>query len=113
MQALYQLPSLGGKLDMAVVYMEFHAKNPAGMPTYGGERGQLLDSFCGYQKGVNKKSDQDPEHWDMSLLLSGLDFYAVEGGRNNYITMGMQPSKVTDLAISLPYLSRIGQACPP
>lgn len=88
MQALYHLPSLGQPIDLAIVYMEMHAKNPAGMPTHNGERGKLLDSFCAYQKGINKPSDSDPEHWDMGLLLSGLDFYAVENGKNNYVTMG-------------------------
>lgn len=88
MQALYHLPSLGQRIDLAIVYMEFHAKNPATMPTHNGERGKLLDSFCSHQKGVNKPSDSDPEHYDMGLLLSGLDFYAVENGKNNYVTMG-------------------------
>ena len=58
------------------------------MPTFNGERGKLLDSFCAYQKGINKPKDSDPEHYDMGLLLSGLDFYAVENGKNNYATMG-------------------------
>jgi hypothetical protein len=39
---------------------------------------------------LNKPSDSDAEHWDMALLLSGLDFYAVEKGKNNYVTMGTQ-----------------------
>jgi len=90
MQALYHLPSLGQNLDLSIVYMEFQAKQPAGLPTYGGERGKLLDSFCAYQTKLNKKSDSDPEHWDMGLYLSGLDFYAVEGGKNSYVTMGIK-----------------------
>lgn len=89
MQALYHLPSLGQRVDLSIVYMEFHAKAPADLTT-SGERGKLLDSFCLYQKKLNKAADTDPEHWDMALLLSGLDFYAVEGGKNNYVTMGMQ-----------------------
>ena len=88
MQALYHLPSLGQNLDLSIVYMEFQAKQPAGLPAFNGERGQLLDSFCSYQTKLNKKSDSDPEHWDMALYLSGLDFYAVENGKNSYVTMG-------------------------
>lgn len=88
MQALYHLPSLGQELDLSIVYMEFHAEAPPDMPDKKGERGGLLDSFCAYQKKLNKPSDSHPEHWDMALLLSGLDFYAVEDGRNNYVTMG-------------------------
>lgn len=88
MQALYHLPSLGQRVDLSIVYMEFHAKAPDTL-VKSGERGRLLDSFCAYQKKLNKPLDSDPEHWDMALLLSGLDFYAVENGRNNYITMGI------------------------
>ncbi|KAI9556544.1 hypothetical protein GHT06_016334 [Daphnia sinensis] len=88
MQALYHLPSLGQQVDLAIVYMEFHAKPPATLHT-GGERGQMLDSFCAFQTKLNKPSDNDAEHWDMALLLSGLDFFAVEKGKNNYATMGL------------------------
>lgn len=88
MQALYHLPSLGQQLDLSIVYMEFHAKQPANLPLNDGERGSLLDQFCNYQRKINKPSDSDPEHWDMALYLSGLDFYANENGRKNYVTMG-------------------------
>ena len=88
MQALYHLPSLGQRVDLSIVYMEFHAKAPTNLIN-SGERGKLLDSFCSYQTPLNKAADTDPEHWDMALLLSGLDFYAVEGGKNNYVTMGI------------------------
>jgi hypothetical protein len=89
MQALYHLPSLGQRVDFSIVYMEFHAKPPANLVN-NGERGQLLDSFCSFQTKLNKPSDSDAEHWDMALLLSGLDFYAVEKGKNNYVTMGIK-----------------------
>lgn len=88
MQAMYHLPSLGQAIDMSIVYMEFQAKQPANLATAGGERGALLDNFCKYQQNMNKPSDSDAEHWDMALYLSGLDFYAVENGVNNYVTMG-------------------------
>jgi hypothetical protein len=89
MQAMYHLPSLGQKVDLSIVYMEFHAKAPATLIN-SGDRGKLLDSFCAFQTKLNKPSDSDAEHWDMALLLSGLDFYAIEGGKNNYVTMGIQ-----------------------
>jgi hypothetical protein len=89
MQALYHLPSLGQRVDFSIVYMEFHAKPPANLVN-NGERGQLLDSFCSFQTKLNKPSDSDAEHWDMALLLSGLDFYAVEKGKNNYVAMGIK-----------------------
>lgn len=89
MQALYHLPSLGTRLELSIVYMEFHAKQPSTLPTYGGERGQLLNSFCQYQSKANEPSDSDAEHWDMALYLSGLDFYAKDSrGKPSYVTMG-------------------------
>ena len=41
------------------------------MPHYNGERSKLLDSFCAYQSGLNPKNDEDPDHWDMALYVSG------------------------------------------
>lgn len=38
---------------------------------YNGERSQLLDSFCAYQERNNPKDDNDPDHWDMALYVSG------------------------------------------
>ncbi len=98
MQALYHLPSLGQKVDLSIVYMEFHVDPP---PTLinSGDRGKLLDSFCAFQTKLNKPSDSDAEHWDMALLLSGLDFYSVEGGKNNYVTMGIAPNYILKITL--------------
>ncbi|XP_046439616.1 A disintegrin and metalloproteinase with thrombospondin motifs 18-like [Daphnia pulex] len=98
MQALYHLPSLGQRIDFTIVYMEFHEKAPIHLIS-SGDRGKLLDSFCSFQTKLNKPSDSDAEHWDMALLLSGLDFYAVEGGKNNYVTMGL--STVTGVCTNI------------
>jgi hypothetical protein len=48
---------------------------------------------------LNKPSDSDAEHWDMALLLSGLDFYAIESGKNNYVTMGIQPNNINKITL--------------
>ena len=37
----------------------------------------------------NKPDDSDPNHWDIALDLSGLDFYAQASG--SYVTMGLAP----------------------
>jgi hypothetical protein len=76
--------------------MEFHEKAPINLIS-SGDRGKLLDSFCSFQTKLNKPSDSDAEHWDMALLLSGLDFYAIEGGKNNYVTMGIQQNYIKKL----------------
>lgn len=81
------MPSLGQSVDLSIVYVEFQAKQSPSLPTHGGDRNGLLDSFCSYQSKLNKKSDSDKEHWDMALYLTGLDIYH-DDGRKSYITMG-------------------------
>lgn len=46
-------------------------KQPAKMRHYDGERSKLLDSFCAYQRSLNPKDDDNPDHWDMALYVSG------------------------------------------
>ena len=41
----------------------------------------MLNSFCKYQAGQNPGDDSNPNHWDIGLLVSGVDFWADEGGR--------------------------------
>ncbi|XP_015597845.1 A disintegrin and metalloproteinase with thrombospondin motifs adt-1 [Cephus cinctus] len=88
-QALYHHPSLGAKIDIALVRLDMMKRQPSDMPHYNGERGNLLDSFCHYTKKHNPSNDKDPNHWDMGLYVSGLDFYAMEGGRKSSVTMGL------------------------
>jgi hypothetical protein len=52
-----------------------------------GEREKLLTAFCKYQSSQNKPDDSDPNHWDIALDLSGLDFYA--GATGSTATMGL------------------------
>ncbi|KAG8326984.1 hypothetical protein J6590_029739 [Homalodisca vitripennis] len=88
-QALYHHPSVGQPVDIALVRLEIFKSQPQDLPHYGGERSGLLDSFCAYNAKHNPPGDQNPEHWDMGLYVSGLDFYAIEGGRRSDVTMGL------------------------
>ncbi|KAL1512639.1 hypothetical protein ABEB36_002201 [Hypothenemus hampei] len=88
-QALYHHPSLGTTLDLVLVRMDIMKSQPKDMPHYHGERNQLLDSFCQYQASINPKDDNNPDHWDMALYVSGLDFYSYENGRKSGVTMGL------------------------
>lgn len=91
-QALYYHPSLGRKIDLALVRLEIMRTQPYDLPHYEGERERLLDSFCRYSTIHNPESDENPNHWDMGLYVSGLDFYALEAdGTRNGITMGLAP----------------------
>ncbi|KAJ8736459.1 hypothetical protein PYW08_007115 [Mythimna loreyi] len=89
-QALYQHSSLGTHIQLSLVRLTLLRSQPSSLPAYA-ERGRLLDSFCAYQRSLNVDDDDDPQHWDMALLLSGLDFYSEEGGRRNGVTMGLAP----------------------
>ncbi|XP_059048068.1 A disintegrin and metalloproteinase with thrombospondin motifs adt-2-like [Achroia grisella] len=89
-QALYQHSSLGTHIQLSLVRLTLLRSQPPELPAHA-ERGRLLDSFCAYQRSLNVEDDDDPEHWDMALLLSGLDFYSDEGGRRNGVTMGLAP----------------------
>ncbi|XP_045775267.1 A disintegrin and metalloproteinase with thrombospondin motifs 14-like [Maniola jurtina] len=89
-QALYHHSSLGTRVQLSLVRLTLLRKQPSSLST-NAERGRLLDSFCEYQRSLNVDDDDDPEHWDMALLLSGLDFYSDENGRRNGVTMGLAP----------------------
>ncbi|CAH1981328.1 unnamed protein product [Acanthoscelides obtectus] len=90
-QALYHHPSLGATIDLVLVRLDIMKVQPRDLPHHDGERGKLLDSFCAYQEDLNPESDRDPDHWDMALYVSGLDFYAFEKGRKSGVTMGLAP----------------------
>lgn len=69
-QALYQHPSLGTHIQLSLVRLTLLRAQPSALTTHA-ERGRLLDSFCAYQRSLNVEDDEDPQHWDMALLLSG------------------------------------------
>lgn len=88
-QALYHHSSTGQTLDIVLVRLDILKKQPVDLPHYGGDRSRLLDSFCAYAAKHNPAGDQDPDHWDISLYVSGLDFYAMENGIHSGATMGL------------------------
>ncbi|KAK9873744.1 hypothetical protein WA026_002099 [Henosepilachna vigintioctopunctata] len=88
-QALYHQSSLGVTLELVLVRLDIMSRQPSKMNHYNGERSKLLDSFCEYQESLNQGSDSDPNHWDMALYISGLDFYAIENGKKSGATMGL------------------------
>nr|XP_034177349.1 A disintegrin and metalloproteinase with thrombospondin motifs adt-2 [Osmia lignaria] len=87
-QAIYHHPSLGTTIDISLVRLEIMQKQPRDLPHHDGERGRLLDSFCSYAM-KNNPDEHHPNHWDMGLYVSGLDFYVIEAGRKNSATMGL------------------------
>ncbi|XP_051167206.1 A disintegrin and metalloproteinase with thrombospondin motifs adt-2-like isoform X2 [Leptopilina boulardi] len=88
-QAIYHHPSLGVKINIILIRLEIMRQQPRELPHYNGERGSLLDSFCRYSKIYNHINDSNPNHWDIGLYISGHDFFAIENGRKNNVTMGL------------------------
>ena len=90
-QALYHYPSLGRTVDFTIVRLEL--QNSAQFDDARGERNELLTSFCKYQGGdVYIEGDDDPGHWDIALLMSGVDFWAYKSGNSgskSHSTMGL------------------------
>jgi hypothetical protein len=70
-QALYHHPSLGSSIELVLVRLDIMKNQPSKMPHHNGERSRLLDSFCAYQSSLNIRDDENPEHWDMAVYISG------------------------------------------
>ena len=43
-----------------------------------GDRMPLLNSFCEWQSNQNAGDDSNPGHWDLALLVSGLNMFATD-----------------------------------
>lgn len=88
-QALYYHPSLGTRINIVLVRLDIMKQQPKTLPHYNGERNLLLNSFCNFTTINNPPNDNHPNHWDIGIYVSGLDFYVNENGKKNSITMGL------------------------
>ncbi|CAB4070147.1 unnamed protein product [Lepeophtheirus salmonis] len=62
-------------------------------PKYIGERKHLLESFCNYQYKLNNPKDDNPNHWDLAVLLTGLNLWTESSTRGrDYSTLGIAPT---------------------
>ncbi|XP_012220753.2 A disintegrin and metalloproteinase with thrombospondin motifs adt-1-like isoform X2 [Linepithema humile] len=75
MQAVFHHPSLGVSIDILLVYLEIMEKQPSHLPVFGGNASELLYSFCYYAQTRNPPDDNDPNHWDVGLYITGIDIY--------------------------------------
>ncbi|XP_064092936.1 A disintegrin and metalloproteinase with thrombospondin motifs adt-1-like [Macrobrachium nipponense] len=89
-QALYRHPSLGRTVHLSITHLRLLKTQPEDLPTHRGDRIQLLKSFCQYNQRNNDPSDASPDHWDVGVYLSGLNFFEKnEDGTENGVTMGL------------------------
>lgn len=89
-QALYLHPSLGVRLDIRLVRLEILKIRDRVLQLGDGERYEVLEQFCRYSSIRNPKGDEDPRHWDLGLLLTGLNLYSkLSDNHRDYLTMGL------------------------
>ena len=87
-QAIYSHKSFASNFSIHLVKIEIQESNM--FSKSGGNRDELLKSFCEYQANLNPLSDSDPMHWDMALLLTGYDLYVVkDDGTRDYKSLGL------------------------
>ena len=50
----------------------------------------ILQSFCEYSNSLNPEDDiKDPRHWDIGILVTGLDMWREINGVRNDDTLGV------------------------
>lgn len=80
-QLLYESPSLGRPVRLALKRLELLQSEPAGLRR-SHDIDRFLSSFCAWQAATNPAADGHPLHWDHALILTGLDLYVVgKGGK--------------------------------
>lgn len=80
-QLLYESPSLGRPVRLALKRLELLHAEPAGLRR-SHDIDRFLSSFCAWQAASNPSDDSHPLHWDHALILTGLDLYVVgKGGK--------------------------------
>nr|XP_012220600.1 PREDICTED: A disintegrin and metalloproteinase with thrombospondin motifs 18-like [Linepithema humile] len=75
-QAVFHHPSLGVSIDISIVHLEIMRKQPSNFQIFDDDE-KLLNSFCNYTITLNPK-DNDPNHWDIGLYLTGINIYEIQ-----------------------------------
>nr|XP_053632051.1 LOW QUALITY PROTEIN: A disintegrin and metalloproteinase with thrombospondin motifs adt-1-like [Cherax quadricarinatus] len=89
-QALYRHQSLGRQVNFTITHLRLLDTQPKDLPTHKGNRIMLLKSFCEYNQRNNDPDDTSPDHWDIGVYLSGLNFYVSNpDGGEDAVTMGL------------------------
>ena len=87
-QAIYSHKSFVGNFFINLVKIEIQRTDI--FSKSDGNRDEMLKKFCEYQSDLNPKSDSDPLHWDMALLLTGYDLYVIrDDGTRDFKSLGL------------------------
>ena len=86
--AIYRMPSLEQEIDIMITYLEI--QKSAKFDNMEGDREPLLDAFCSYSNEKNPADDlKNPRHWDVAILVSGLDIWVEKNGVRADDTLGL------------------------
>ncbi|XP_067213588.1 A disintegrin and metalloproteinase with thrombospondin motifs adt-2-like isoform X2 [Linepithema humile] len=95
-QAVFHHPSLRVSIDISLVYLKIMNKQPSNLPVYGGDDQKLLYSFCNYTETFNPTDNNEPNHWDVSFYLTGINLYYTEQGVVKNSTLGISKNSVLE-----------------
>ena len=63
---------------MRVMLLYLEIQRSQKFESHDGNQNRLLDSFCSYSNELNPEDDvSDPRHWDMGILVTGLDMWVL------------------------------------
>uniref|UniRef100_A0A0K2UXB0 Peptidase M12B domain-containing protein n=2 Tax=Lepeophtheirus salmonis TaxID=72036 RepID=A0A0K2UXB0_LEPSM len=86
--SLFKMTNLQNRVDISLIKLEI--LDGEFFPKYNGERKHLLESFCQYQQKLNNPHDNNPNHWDLAVLLTGLNLWTESATRGrDYSTFGV------------------------
>nr|XP_012222648.1 PREDICTED: A disintegrin and metalloproteinase with thrombospondin motifs 12-like isoform X1 [Linepithema humile] len=74
-QTFFHHPSLDAPVDISLVYLNIMDEQPLNLPVLDGDSIEMLYSFCNYSKILNPPSDNDENHWDIGLYITGMDIF--------------------------------------
>ncbi|XP_024935771.1 A disintegrin and metalloproteinase with thrombospondin motifs 16 isoform X2 [Cephus cinctus] len=90
-QLLYHDPSLGQIVNFVLKRLEILHADPIDLHRPH-DIDKYLSSFCQWQGRENPGTDQDKNHWDHALMLTGLDLYVVnKRGKVSSQVVGLAP----------------------
>ncbi|XP_012227150.1 A disintegrin and metalloproteinase with thrombospondin motifs 7-like [Linepithema humile] len=74
-QAMFHHPSLGVSIDISLVKLKIMDQHPSELPVFYGDTAKMYTSFCEYAETFNPSGDDNPGHWDLVLLLTGINLF--------------------------------------
>nr|XP_012235889.1 PREDICTED: A disintegrin and metalloproteinase with thrombospondin motifs 4-like [Linepithema humile] len=88
-QAFLHHSSFGASVDISLIRWEIMKEQLSILSDVVDKKDEgLLSSFCEYATNQNPPKDNDPDHWDIGLYLTGIDLYKIKNAQKSYGTIG-------------------------